>query len=68
MEEKDLELRFSGTESGTSLITGGQMSSVLTVSSVAAGAAFPPVLTPAPSLLVLSFQVPPCFMNLIKGH
>lgn len=36
------ELRFSGTKSGTSLITRGQMSSLLAVSSVAGGVASPP--------------------------
>lgn len=39
-ENNDPELRFIGTESGTSLITKGQMSSLLAVSLVAGGAAF----------------------------
>lgn len=50
MENNDFELRFSGTESGTSLITRGQMSSLLAVSLVAGGAAFFPSLALGPSL------------------
>lgn len=73
MENNDFELRFSGTESGTSLITRGQMSSLLAVSLVAGGAAFFPSLALSPSLcfflsLSLSLQVSACFMNLIKSH
>lgn len=50
VENNDFELRFSGTESGTSLITRGQMSSLLAVSLVAGGAASFPSLAPGPSL------------------
>lgn len=63
VENNDFELRFSGTESGTSLITRGQMSSLLAVSLVAGGAAFSPSLT-----LSLFLQVCACFTNLIKSH
>lgn len=49
-ENNDFELRFSGTESGTSLITRGQMSSLLAVSLVAGGAASFPSLARGPSL------------------
>lgn len=50
VENNDFELRFSGTESGTSLIMRGQMSSLLAVSLVAGGAAFFPSLALSPSL------------------
>lgn len=50
VENNDFELRFSGTESGTSLITRGQMSSPLAVSLVAGGAASFPSLARGPSL------------------
>lgn len=46
----DFELRFSGAESGTSLITRGQMSSLLAVSLVAGGTASFPSLARGPSL------------------
>lgn len=51
-ENNDPELRFIGTESGTSLITKGQMSSLLAVSLVAGGAAFFFPVPPSP--------IPPC--------
>lgn len=50
VENNDFELRFSGTESGTSLITRGQMSSLFAVSLVAGGAAFLSSLDLTPSL------------------
>lgn len=77
VENNDFELRFSGTESGTSLITRGQMSSLLAVSLVAGGAAFSPSLAftlslcfflSLPRTLSLFLQVSACFMNLIKSH
>lgn len=49
-ENNDFELRFSGAESGTSLITRGQMSSLLAVSLVAGAAASFPSLAHSPSL------------------
>lgn len=55
VENNDFELRFSGTESGTSLITRGQMSSLLAVSLVAGGAAFSPSL----AVFFLSPSLPP---------
>lgn len=69
VENNDSELRFSGTESGTSLIMRGQMSSLLAVSLVAGGGAFSPSVSFSLSLtLSLFLQVCACFMNLIKSH
>lgn len=52
VENNDFELRFSGTESGTSLITRGQMSSLLAVSLVAGGGAFSLSLALIPSFFL----------------
>lgn len=76
-ENNDPELRFIGTESGTSLITKGQMSSLLAVSLVAGGAAFfffsvspspvPPSVSSSPSLSLTLF-FPQVFCMFYESH
>ncbi len=71
VENNDFELRFSGTKSGTSLITRGQMSSLLAVSLVAGGAAFSPSLALSPSLcffLSLSLPFSASFCMFYESH